>query len=171
MIQSIDDFAPEDTEAGTGLALRDKQGRYLFMLAGTRHRCPPGELFYAGIGGHREPGEDWLSCAHREAKEEIDAAINLKPASTTWHMPVGGPIRRLAIADEPRPLALYDMIHPPHTPRAGELYHIVVYEAELQEVPKNLPPDELLGVLALSRNQVVRGNERKPMLSTFYRPI
>ena len=166
MSHSLQDFAAEDSETGTGLALRDDQGRYLFILAGTRHRCPPGELFYAGIGGHREHGEDWLACARREAQEEIGAPIKIESARATWHMPVGRPMQRLDLLDQPRPLALYDMIHPPHTPRAGGIYHIVVYEARLLQPPKNLPPDELLGVLALSRDQVIKGKSRKPRLGT-----
>ena len=58
MLKTISDFAPEGVEAGVGLALQDAGGRYLFFLAGTRHRCPPGTIFYAGIGGHREAGEE-----------------------------------------------------------------------------------------------------------------
>lgn len=53
----IDVFAPAGAETGAGLAVVRRGGRSLFFLAGTRHNCPPGELFYAGIGGHREPGE------------------------------------------------------------------------------------------------------------------
>jgi hypothetical protein len=67
-MQSIADFCPRCAEAGVGLALQDDEERYLFFLAGTRLCCPPGERFYAGIGGHREAGEDWLACAHREAQ-------------------------------------------------------------------------------------------------------
>jgi hypothetical protein len=59
-VKTIADFAPDTVESGVGLALQDDEGRYLFFLAGTRHGCPPGELFYAGIGGHREEGEGWL---------------------------------------------------------------------------------------------------------------
>ncbi|MBN1679591.1 MAG: hypothetical protein JW966_04815 [Anaerolineae bacterium] len=44
MIRQIADFAPDDVEAGVGLILQDGDGRYLFILAGTRHHCPPGTL-------------------------------------------------------------------------------------------------------------------------------
>jgi ADP-ribose pyrophosphatase YjhB (NUDIX family) len=71
MMKTLSDFAPEGAETGGGLALQDQRGGYLFFLAGTRHHCPQGELFYAGIGGHREAGEGWLECAHREANEEV----------------------------------------------------------------------------------------------------
>jgi len=88
MIRSIDDFAPQGVEAGVGLALQDDAGRYLFFLAGTRHHCPPGELFYAGIGGHREEGEYWMACTQREACEEIGVGVEILSADRTWHIPV-----------------------------------------------------------------------------------
>ena len=167
MIKTIRDFAPEDVEAGTGLALQDDQGRYLFFLAGARHRCPPGELFYAGVGGHREAGETWVACAHREALEETGTDIEILPASTTWHIPQNGPVQRLELADDPAPLALYEMIHQPGTPRAGQLYRIVIYQARPLGVhgALDLPPDEVQGIVALTREQVVRGLERRPTLA------
>lgn len=68
---SLADLVPEGAEAGVGLALQDAAGRYLFFLAGTRHGCPPGERFYAGIGGHREPGEDWATCPRSFARRGV----------------------------------------------------------------------------------------------------
>lgn len=165
MIKTMADFVPQDAEAGVGLALQDDEGRYLFFLAGTRHRCSPGELFYAGIGGHREAGEDWLTCAHREAKEEIGTDVEILSAPVTWYIPQRGSVQQLEVMDRPRPLALYEMIHPPGTPRAGELYRIVIYKARLCGLPKDLPSDELLGVIALTAEQVIRGPERKPTLA------
>jgi 8-oxo-dGTP pyrophosphatase MutT (NUDIX family) len=165
MFRTIAEFAPEGTEAGVGLALQDEAGRYLFFLAGTRHRCPPGELFYAGIGGHREAGEDWLACAHREVKEEIGTEVDIAPASLTWYVPHQGPVRRLDVGDRPRPLALCEMIHPLGTPRPGERYRIVIYKARLQDKPKVLLPDEVRGVIALTETQVVRGLDCKPALA------
>lgn len=120
---AINDIVPDGAEAGVGLALQDDCGRYLFLLAGTRFRCSPGELFYAGIGGHREKGESWPACAHREAKEEIGADITLRSAAQTWHLPHRSPPVRLALRDCPRPLAVYEMEHPPGTPRAGGVYY------------------------------------------------
>jgi 8-oxo-dGTP pyrophosphatase MutT (NUDIX family) len=165
MINTIADFAPDDTEAGVGLALRDDAGRYLFFLAGTRHRCSPDELFYAGIGGHREAGEDWLTCAHREAQEEIGTDVDVVSASVTWYVPQQGPIQRVEVSDRPRPFALYEMIHPPGTPRAGELYRIVIYQARIYDEPRDLPPDEVQGVIALTEKQVIQGLEGRPTLA------
>jgi 8-oxo-dGTP pyrophosphatase MutT (NUDIX family) len=170
VFKTIADFVPDGVEAGVGLALQDDGGRYLFFLAGTRHHCPPGELFYAGIGGHREAGEDWLACAHREAKEEVGTDVEILSASTTWYVPHDGSVQQLDArmpfipVDQPRPFAFYEMIHPPGTPRAGELYRIVIYKARLCGLPQDLPPDEVLGVIALTEEQVIRGLERKPML-------
>jgi 8-oxo-dGTP pyrophosphatase MutT (NUDIX family) len=165
VIKTIADLAPNSVEAGVGLALQDAQGRYLFMLAGTRHRCPPGELFYAGIGGHREEGEDWLTCAQREANEEIGTDVEILTASVTWYVPQNASVQPLEVIDQPRPLALYEMIHPPGTPREGKLYRIVIYKARLCNLPQHLPQNELQGVIALTTEQVIQGPSRKPTLA------
>jgi len=164
-IRTLTDFAPASEERGVGLALQSDDGRYLFFLAGERHRCPPGERFYAGIGGHVEAGEDWLDCARREAWEEIRAEVDILPAGVTWHIPRDGPAQPLQLAGAPPPLALYEMIHPPGTPRAGRVYRIVIFRARLRGIPNNFPPDEVLGLLALTPRQVIRGPERRPTLS------
>jgi 8-oxo-dGTP pyrophosphatase MutT (NUDIX family) len=164
-MHSLSDFCPQGAESGVGLALQDDEGCYLFFIAGTRHFCPPGERFYAGIGGHREPGEDWLACAHREALEEVGTDVDILSVPETWYLPQGGSARQVEVSDRPRPLALYEMIHPPGTPRAGEVYRIVVYRARLHGLPRDLPVDEVLAIIALTREQVVRGPERKPTLA------
>jgi len=165
MIQSIADFCPEGTEAGVGLALQDDQERYLFCLAGRGLCCPPGQRCYAGIGGHREPGENWLACAHREALEEVGADVELLSVSETWHIPKSGSPQQVDVSDRPLPLALYEMIHPAGTPRAGEAYRIVVYQARLCGMPLHLQEDEVLAMIALTREQVIRGLETKPTLA------
>lgn len=164
-ICTIADFYPAGAEAGVGLAIQDEAGRYLFFLAGTRHHCPPGELFYAGIGGHREPGEGWLTCAQREAHEEVGTGVQVLSAPVTWYVRQRGAVQRLDVADRPRPLAFYEMVHPPGTPRAGELYRIVIYRARLCGSPKALAQEEVLGVIALTSEQVMRGPERRPTLA------
>jgi 8-oxo-dGTP pyrophosphatase MutT (NUDIX family) len=166
MIRTIADFAPDGLEAGVGLVLQDDSERYLFFLAGTRHRhCPPGELFYAGIGGHREAGEDWLGCAHREANEEIGTDVDVVTAPVTWYVPRQGPVQRVDVSDQPRPFALYEMVHPPGTPREGEVYRIVIYRARLRGKPRDLQLDEVQALIALRAEQVIRGLENKPTLA------
>jgi 8-oxo-dGTP pyrophosphatase MutT (NUDIX family) len=164
-IHSIADFAQDGAEAGVGLVLQDDRGRYLFFLGGTRHCCPPGELLYAGIGGHREADEGWLACAHREAQEEIGTDVEILPASVTWYVPQHGAVRRVVVSDRPRPFLLYEMVHPPGTPREGELYRIVIYQARLLDQPKGLQLEEVQAVIALTAEQVIRGLERKPSLA------
>jgi len=164
VIESIEDFAPEDVESGVGLAIQDQAGRYLFFLAGSRHKCPPGELFYAGIGGHREPGESWIACAQREALEEIGTGVELLSSPSTWHFPVQGPATAANIHSLPRPLALYEMIHPAGTPRAGELYRLIVFQAALLGEPNKIPLDEVSGVIALEAWQVILGIHCKPTM-------
>jgi 8-oxo-dGTP pyrophosphatase MutT (NUDIX family) len=161
MFSTIDDFAPEDIESGVGLALLDDSDRYIFFLAGTRHHCPPGELFFAGIGGHREPGESWLECAERETREEIGSGVTIIPSPDTWYLPQGGAPTRLQITDQPRPLALYEMIHPQGTPKLGEVYRLVIYEASLKNNPRDLPREEVGGLIALTRSQVIQALDHR----------
>lgn len=165
MIRTIADFAPDDTESGVELVIQNNDGRYLFFLAGDRHHCPLGELFYAGIGGHREVGEDWTSCAHREAKEEIGVDIEIRSSTISWHIPEQGPIERVEIRDRPKPYILYEMIHPPGAPRAGKSYRVVIFKARLHDMPGALSPDEVKGIIAMTREQVIQGLDRKPLLT------
>jgi len=167
MYRTVEEFVPDGTEAGVGLILQDDDDRYLFFLAGTRHQrqCPSGELFYAGIGGHREAEEDWLTCARREVKEEIGTELDIASSSLTWHVPQRGIARPLELSDRPRPFALTEMIHPPGTPRAGGLYRIVIYEGRLCGKPQILQLDEVRGVIALTEAQVIRGLGSKPTVA------
>ena len=145
--------------------MRDSLGRYLFFLAGTKFACPPGELFYAGIGGHREEGETWIECAHREAIEEMGVDVELVPSHGTWIVSSDGEAERIVVSDEPCPMALYRMIHPESAPRAGETYYIVIYRAAFLEPPSDLPTDEFRGIIALSPEQVIQGSLRKPSIA------
>ena len=161
----VDDLVPEGAETGVGLALQDCRGRFLFFLAGTKFDCPPGELFYAGIGGHREEGETWVECAHREAIEEMSVDVELVSTHDTWIVSSDGEAKRTVVSDEPRPMALYRMVHSGDAPRAGETYHIVIYRAALLEPPSEMPIEEVRGIIALTREQVVQGPERKPSIT------
>jgi ADP-ribose pyrophosphatase YjhB (NUDIX family) len=76
-------FVTKVQRGGVGLVLRDGEGRYLFFVAGSRHHCLPGERFYAGIGGHREEGENWLDCARREAQEEVGTGVDILSVPST----------------------------------------------------------------------------------------
>ena len=163
-INTISDFVPRGAEAGVGLAIQDDQCRYVFFLAGTMHKCPPGEIFYAGIGGHKEAGENWLDCAYREVREEIDTQVEIISSATTWLIKTGKKIKRITLDDQPTPFVLYEMIHPVDTPRAGGLYRIVIYNARLQGKPKNLQKNEVLGVIALTKKQVHAGLNSKSTL-------
>jgi len=164
-INTISDFVPKGAEAGVGLAIQDDQGRYIFFLAGTRHKCPPGEIFYAGIGGHKEAGENWLDCAYREVREEIDTQVEIISSATTWLIKTDKKIKIITLDDQPTPFALYEMIHPVDTPRAGELYRIIIYNARLKGMPKNLQKNEVLGVIALTKKQVHDGLNKKSTLA------
>jgi hypothetical protein len=57
------------------------------------------------------------------------------------------------------------MIHPSYMPRAGELYRLVLYLAKLLDKPRDLPPDEVQGIIALTREQVIQGLECKPTVA------
>lgn len=160
-ITSIDDFIPAGAEAGTGLALEDEEGRLLFFLAGQKHNCPPGESFFAGIGGHLEPGERWVDCARREALEEVSAEVELLSAPETWMLTTLGELRVFDLTDEPRPLVLYEMIHPPGTRRAGQVYRLVIYRGRLSAGALRLDPAEVGGVIALTREQLQRSLDAK----------
>lgn len=61
------------------------------------------------------------------------------------------------------------MIHPPGTPKEGNVYRIVIYKACLGDNRiGDIPLEELQGVIALTKEQVVRGLERKPSLVELY---
>jgi 8-oxo-dGTP pyrophosphatase MutT (NUDIX family) len=163
MIRTIADFASTSKITGAALALQDNIGRYLFVLAGIQDRCPPGELFYAGVGGHKEEGEDWVTCANREALEEIGTSVEILSAPLTWHVSQQGSIQQLEIVDRPRPFILYEVTLPPDKRWTDELYPIVIYHARLRDIPRYevTLQEELQGILALTTEQVIQGLERK----------
>ena len=167
MITCIADFLSGSTESGTGLVLQNENGLFLFFLAGTRHQkfCPPGDLFFGGIGGHLEGSEDLLTCAHREAKEEIGTDIEILPSSVTWYVSHNFSVEQVELSDRPRPYALYKHIHLPGVPRAEEFYHIVIYKARLCAKPGNFQQDELQGIIGLTTEQIKQSIDNKPTLA------
>jgi 8-oxo-dGTP pyrophosphatase MutT (NUDIX family) len=165
VINRITDFAPHGTERGTALALQDRAGRFIFCLAGAKFHGPLGELFYGGIGGHLEEGEDWLSCVHREVKEEIGVDVEIISSPVTWYVSQGGKVQKVKVVDSPQPLGLYELVYPPSLPRAGQLYRIVIYKALLPDQPMIFSKDEVSALIGLTKEQVVHGINRKPSLT------
>lgn len=166
IIKTIADFLRNSTESGVGLSLQNDDGLYLFFLAGTRHQkyCPPGELFYGGIGGHREENEDLLACAHREAKEEIGADIDILNSSVSWYVSPDFKIKQVELNHKPQPYALYKHAYPPEISGVIRYYHIVIFKARLIGIPGELPQDELQGVIGLTDNQLIYYLDRKPTI-------
>lgn len=152
----LSDLIPTGAETGSGLALQHR-GRYLFMLAGRRYDLPAGSTFFAGIGGHCEPGETWLDCARREAQEELGAGVAIRSATATTYIDHNLAARPVALEDEPRPLCIYELWNPPDASwnkrGAGYVYYVVVYEATLDDSLRPSPQD-LDAILWLSAEQV-----------------
>lgn len=145
-----------------GLALRGKKSQYLFGLAGTKYRCQAGTLFYFGIGGHIEPNEDWLQCAHREAREEIGASVSIISAPTTWLVKRCEQIVRVDFSSIPKPLAIYEMPGYPSATQQSSPFNIAVFDAQLtHRTDIMVKVDEVQGVISLPRSLIVEGVQRK----------
>jgi len=164
LLYKLSDYIKESTETGVGLALKYTDEKYLFFLPGKKYENMKNNIFYAGIGGHLEEGEDFVTCAKREVKEELEADIQLISSEKTWYMHSDGKIENVEMEDNVKPLALYDMIHAEGTPKAGQLYKIIIFNARLSTEPKNLQKYEVGGVIALTREQVVKNVSYKPTL-------
>lgn len=159
------DHLPADAEIGVGLALLTETDEYMFFLAGSRHVLESGEMFYAGIGGHLEPGESLLECGRREAREEIGAEIEyISHAGETLYLFSDKSSKIVPTDDTIKPLAVFEMIHPKGSPRSGQMYHIVIYQARLMTEPGDLKLDEVSGLITLNREQVLKGAERRATL-------
>lgn len=161
---NLSDYLQGSLETGVGLALKDSNDEYLFFLPGKKFKSMGNELFYAGIGGHLEDDESLITCANREVKEELDTEVEMLSSEETWHIHTDGKIEKVEVEDFPKPLGLYDMLHAEGTPKAGQVYKIVIFEAKLYTKPENLQKYELGGVIALTKDQVIKNINRKPTL-------
>ena len=103
ILLKILDYIPNDAEIGVGLALRMRTGEYVFYLPGTRHHHKSNELFYAGIGGHLELGEELLKCGRREAMEEIGSEIEYESSNDTVYIDSIKNIRYIPVDDDIKP--------------------------------------------------------------------
>lgn len=156
------DYIPNDAEIGVGLELRLRTDQYVFFLPGTRHKRDQSinEIFYAGVGGHLELGEDLLECGRREAQEEIGLSIEYEDSNRTVYIDSFKDIRTIEVDDTIKPLAIFEMIHPEGTPKAGGIYHIVIFKALIDIEPHSLQSEEVSGIILLNKEQVLTGNRR-----------
>ncbi len=152
------DIIPAGAETGAGLAL-EHRGKYLFMLAGRRYGRSGEATFFAGIGGHCEPGEAWPECARREAREELRVEVALVPAGRTAYIGRQAAPRWVEVDDGPRPLAVYELWNPPDAPwnksGRGHVYYVVIYAARLEDAVQPAVGD-VDAILWLSAEQVAR---------------
>lgn len=166
-MKTIVDYLPVNAEIGVGLALLNERDEYLFFLPGTRHATSINETFYAGIGGHLEANEDLFACGRREAMEEIGVPIHYEDSYTeTVYISANKTITPIAIDEKIKPVGLYEMIHPPESPKAGRIYHLVIFQARVLSPLKRfrLKLDEVSGIITLTKEQVKRGIKRKATL-------
>lgn len=162
ILLKILDYIPSNAEIGVGLALRLRMDEYIFFLPGARHinsSCL-NELFYAGVGGHLEEGENFLECGRREAYEEIGLSIDYESSHNTVYIDFNKKIRTIEVEENIKPLAIFEMIHPKGSPREGRIYHIVIFKALLEIEPHYFQHDEVSGVIIMNKDQVRKGNRR-----------
>lgn len=155
---NLERFLPGGAEVGVGLALKDGED-FIFFLPGSRYNLSPGRVFFAGIGGHLEPGETYKECALREAREEAGLQAEVLPSSTTFFISRQGKITSLKLEEEFPPWILYTMVHPPETPREGKEYYILIFKARLLGLAGNLQEEEIGGLLALPGEKLLKSME------------
>ena len=165
IIQSILTYVPEGAEVGIGLDLV-KDDYHLFFLPGERYNFSDNQIFYAGIGGHLEDNESLIECAHREAYEEIGVGVKLISSTKTLYLPNGSnkSIEEINVSNSIQPLALYEMVHPQGSQNQGDIYHIIIYKAELKEEPNHFKKDEVIGLIGLTDKQIIKSLNRKPTI-------
>lgn len=156
------DYIPLNAEIGVGLALRLRTDEYIFFLPGSRHIRDSlvNELFYAGVGGHLEEGETLLECGRREAYEEIGLAIEYESSHYTIYIDSNKKVRTIEVEENIKPLAIFEMIHPKGSPKDGNKYHIVIFNALLDIEPSYFQHDEVSGIIIMNKEQVRKGNRR-----------
>ncbi|WP_199624842.1 NUDIX hydrolase [Paenibacillus alkalitolerans] len=160
-MSTILNYIPKNAEVGVGLALLDQNQEFIFFLPG-RHRLGSAEIFYAGIGGHLEKDEDLLTCGRREAREEIGVEILYEDSFfEPVYIPVNRNIRTIEIKDDIKPVGIFEMTHPEGSPRAGNVYHIVIFQARLRSFIRDIKLDGVSGIITMSKDQVKKGISRK----------
>jgi len=167
-MKSVLKLLPEQAEIGVGLAIKF-ESRYLFFVAGDRHNLKDDELFFAGIGGHLEPGEKLIECGKREAKEEIGLIPQIISSNKTKYLAKNKDVKEIEVKNDIKPLAIYEMVHPERAAKAGKLYHIVIYKAELNKVPNQLKRDEVRSIIALTKDQLKKSKNKKIKLGKLKR--
>ena len=156
----LDDLIPYDSEKGAGLLIKTGP-HYIFQVSGEKHGVPGGEKFFSGIGGHVEAGESFIEAAIREAVEEIGTEVELFNSEKTYYLKHTGQINELSLDEEITPLMIYEMVHPMGTPKAGKLYYIVIFIAELKGDIGELDPREVSAVLGLKKEQIAEYVDKK----------
>jgi len=148
------DIIKGNSEIGVGLALKDGKN-YIFFLAGKKHQCPPGKIFFAGIGGHLEKGESLIQCAYREAREEAEMEIEIVDSRETFFISGEEEIKKLQVEEKIKPWVLYKMIYPPETKWEGNKYFIFIFQARLKGNFGKLDEREIGGLVSFPPEQVL----------------
>lgn len=156
----LDDLIPYDSEKGAGLLIKVGP-HYIFQVSGEKHNILNGERFFSGIGGHVEASESFVEAAIREAIEEIGTEVELLNSEKTYYLKHTGQIIELSLDEEITPLMIYEMVHPEGTPKAGKLYYIVIFIAELKGDISELNYWEVSALLGLKKEQIAEYVDKK----------
>lgn len=138
-------------------------GGRLLLALGTHDRWETGptnvRVPVTGIGGGQEPGEDLLTCAQREAHEELGCPVDLLHASATFVELPDGTLQVVSFDDRPAPILYQVQRRATSVPYAlglpgGDRLHVGIYRAvpRAQPRPADVPglawvPPEALAAL------------------------